>query len=354
MIPIQTLGAVIKATYEGQPDTNAFTDAMVAKVLAALPASARGSALGVAELDASGMIPPSRINVAGLAFQGAWNPVTNTPTLIDGTGTAGHFYKADRAGTYNFGNGTYVFNQGDWAIFVGGTWQRIGVSDAVGSVNGRLGDVVLTAADVGALPSTYTPPAAKVQSVNGQEGAVVLDAAAVGAKPAGYTPAWADVSDKPNFAALYQPKQRGGIGPAIPAGMYYRTSSQVIPQNTETPLNWTTNVYDPYGIRNGSNFTVPAWARYARLSGTVQWGGASGSSTNPIWSQVRVNGLEVPGCIRQRAQGSIFVIAIPISTTIFPVQPGDVISVVVSQSTVANRGVESGTCLQVEFFEAMS
>ena len=42
---------------------------------------------------------------------------------------------------------------------------------AVDSVNGKTGDVVLTAADVGALPDTYTAP---VSSVNGQTGAVQL------------------------------------------------------------------------------------------------------------------------------------------------------------------------------------
>lgn len=45
---------------------------------------------------------------------------------------------------------------------------------AVDSVNGQTGEVVLTAADVGALPESYVPPAAPVQSVNGQTGAVQL------------------------------------------------------------------------------------------------------------------------------------------------------------------------------------
>ena len=45
---------------------------------------------------------------------------------------------------------------------------------AVDSVNGKTGAVVLTASDVGALPESYVPPAAPVQSVNGQTGAVQL------------------------------------------------------------------------------------------------------------------------------------------------------------------------------------
>ena len=49
------------------------------------------------------------------------------------------------------------------------------------SVNGQTGGVELDAADVGALPDDYTPPAAPGQSVTGQTGAVTLAAADVGA-----------------------------------------------------------------------------------------------------------------------------------------------------------------------------
>lgn len=48
----------------------------------------------------------------------------------------------------------------------------------VTSVNGKQGTVVLTATDVGAMPSSYTAP---VTSVNTKTGAVVLDASDVGA-----------------------------------------------------------------------------------------------------------------------------------------------------------------------------
>ena len=51
---------------------------------------------------------------------------------------------------------------------------------AVDSVNGKTGTVVLNASDVGALPSSYTPP---VSSVNNKTGAVTLGAADVHALP---------------------------------------------------------------------------------------------------------------------------------------------------------------------------
>lgn len=74
-------------------------------------------------------------------------------------------------------------------------------SGAVSSVNGKTGAVVLTASDVGALPSSYQAPVTSVNgmtgdvvisgggavdSVNGQTGDVVLDAEDVGAMPDSY------------------------------------------------------------------------------------------------------------------------------------------------------------------------
>jgi len=71
-------------------------------------------------------------------------------------------------------------------------------SGAVSSVNGKTGNVVLTASDVGALPSSYHAPVTSVNgmtgdvvisgggavdSVNGKTGEVVLTAADVGALP---------------------------------------------------------------------------------------------------------------------------------------------------------------------------
>ena len=72
----------------------------------------------------------------------------------------------------------------------------------VQSVNGQTGSVVLDAADVGALPDSYTPP---VTSVNGNTGAVVLDAADVGALPDSYTPPVTSVNGSTGAVVLSIP-----------------------------------------------------------------------------------------------------------------------------------------------------
>ena len=85
----------------------------------------------------------------------------------------------------------------------GAAWQDVSaVAGSVNSVNGKTGDVVLTASDVGALPSSYQAP---VTSVNGQTGDVVLDAEDVGALPDSYTAPVSSVNDQTGAVQLTIP-----------------------------------------------------------------------------------------------------------------------------------------------------
>ena len=114
-----------------------------------------GSANGVATLDSGGQVPLTQLPTAiqgALNYQGVWNASTNTPTLSSGVGTKGYFYVVDVAGSTNL-DGITSWNIGDWAVFNGTVWQKIDNTDAVASVNGYTGIVVLGYADVGA-PST--------------------------------------------------------------------------------------------------------------------------------------------------------------------------------------------------------
>lgn len=89
----------------------------------------------------------------GLSYQGTWNANTNSPTLTSSVGTNGHYYVVSTAGSTNL-DGITDWQIGDWAIFNGTVWQKIDNSDAVVSVNGQTGIVVLSAANVGAAANT--------------------------------------------------------------------------------------------------------------------------------------------------------------------------------------------------------
>jgi len=104
-----------------------------------------GVAGGVATLDGGGTVPTSQLPAAVLGavkYQGTWDANANSPTLASSTGTEGYYYVVSVAGSTNL-NGITDWKIGDWAIFNGTAWQKIDNTDAVTSVNGYTGTVVL-------------------------------------------------------------------------------------------------------------------------------------------------------------------------------------------------------------------
>lgn len=120
-----------------------------------IPTTEKAQPLGVATLDAGGKVPTSQIPMQGdLNYQGAWNANTNTPTLTSSTGTQGYYYVVSVAGTTNL-NGITDWQIGDWAIFNGSVWQKVDNTDAVTSVNGLVGTVVLTTTNIAEGTNEY-------------------------------------------------------------------------------------------------------------------------------------------------------------------------------------------------------
>lgn len=110
----------------------------------------KGQANGYASLDGGGKVPASQLPNSVMEFQGAWNASTNTPTLANGSGNPGDVYQASVAGTVDFGAGNITFAAGDFVIYgASGVWSKSVNSNAVASVNGYTGVVVLTKSDVG-------------------------------------------------------------------------------------------------------------------------------------------------------------------------------------------------------------
>lgn len=109
-----------------------------------------GVAGGVATLDGGGTVPTSQLPAAvlgALKYQGTWDANANSPTLASSVGTQGYYYVVSVAGATNL-NGITDWQIGDWAIYNGTAWQKIDNTDAVTSVNGLTGTVVLTYSDI--------------------------------------------------------------------------------------------------------------------------------------------------------------------------------------------------------------
>jgi len=146
-----------------------------------IPNTEKAAALGVATLDAGGTVPLSQIPASiqgGVSYQGTWNASTNTPTLSNGVGTKGYYYVVSVAGNTNL-DGITAWNVGDWAIFNGTVWQKVDNTDAVTSVNGYTGTVVLTNTDISGFGTMSTQNANAVAITGGS-----INGATIGATTA--------------------------------------------------------------------------------------------------------------------------------------------------------------------------
>lgn len=118
-----------------------------------------GVANGLATLGPDGKLTNAQIPeslLGGMNYQGTWNANTNSPTLQNGVGKKGWYYKVATAGTANVDGNNY-WQVGDLIVYNGTTWDRVeGGSTEVSTVAGRVGNVVLTASDIGGLVASAT------------------------------------------------------------------------------------------------------------------------------------------------------------------------------------------------------
>jgi hypothetical protein len=98
-------------------------------------------------------VSPLSNAIGALVYKGTWNASANTPTLTSGVGNKGDYYYVSVAGSTNL-DGITDWQVGDLALFNGTVWQKIDNTDAVQSVNGKTGVVVLNSNDVGATANT--------------------------------------------------------------------------------------------------------------------------------------------------------------------------------------------------------
>lgn len=148
----------------------ASTDVTTALTFTPENAANKGAANGYASLDAGGKVPVAQLPASvtgGMNYQGVWNASTNTPTLANGVGTKGFYYKVSVAGNTTI-DGSSNWTAGDMIIFNGTTWDKAeGGSPDVISVAGKIGAVTLVAADIGGLGTMATQAASSVNITGG-------------------------------------------------------------------------------------------------------------------------------------------------------------------------------------------
>ena len=115
--------------------------------------SEKGQANGYASLDSGGKVPVARLPNSIMEYQGTYDASSNTPTLVDGNGNTGDVYRVTVAGA---GVNSLNFVVGDYAIYNGSVWEKAhSGADAVVSVNGASGVVVLSTSDISEGSNLY-------------------------------------------------------------------------------------------------------------------------------------------------------------------------------------------------------
>lgn len=67
-------------------------------------------------------------------YKGTWDADANTPTLVDGTGSTGDWYRVNAAGAADLGSGENDYLVGDFVVYNGTVWQPWGTGYAVGGL----------------------------------------------------------------------------------------------------------------------------------------------------------------------------------------------------------------------------
>lgn len=257
----------LSGTADGSTDLGTFTGVTIAdnrnikqalqdletEVETRIDSTEKGAANGVATLDGSGLIPSSQLPLSVMEFKGNWNASTNSPSLVDGTGSSGDTYRVSADGTQNLGSGSISYTVGDWVYYTGTIWQRGDLVDAVTSVNSQTGAVTLTTTNISEGTNLYYTDARVLTKIN----ATSIDALSD-----------VDTTTSPP------------------------TNTQVLAYNTGSskwePANAATNAATGTGARNymetnpGAESVITGYVAYKDAAGTRPVDGTGGSPTATV------------------------------------------------------------------------
>ena len=136
----------------------------ITEVTNGLSSTLLGAPNGIATLDNNSKLVISQMPISVMDYKGTYDIVTNTPSLVDGTGNQGDVYVATTAGTRTFGAGnTLTVSVGDWLIYNGTKWEKT-LGNNVGS--GTVTSVGITLGTTGTDVNISNSPITSSGNIN--------------------------------------------------------------------------------------------------------------------------------------------------------------------------------------------
>lgn len=235
------------------------------------------------QLDAGGKVAYANLPASLMIYKGVWDASTNTPTLADGSGVNGWVYRVHPGGTVNFGSGNITFLSGDYVIYNGSVWQKSAGGDAVTSVNGQQGVVVLTTANIAEGGTNYYYTNTRVQTFGDTRYSllnhehVYSDIANLSSytgfdvryKSISYVPAWSEITGKPSFATVATSGSYTDLSGTPTLGSLSALSS--IGNTYITDVAWSKVTGAPSFLTTESDpiFTASSW--YSTTNNASNW-----------------------------------------------------------------------------------
>lgn len=235
------------------------------------------------QLDAGGKVAYANLPASLMIYKGVWDASTNTPTLADGSGVNGWVYRVHPGGTVNFGSGNITFLSGDYVIYNGSVWQKSGGGDAVTSVNGQQGVVVLTTANIAEGGTNYYYTNTRVQTFGDTRYSllnhehVYSDIANLSTytgfdvryKSISYVPSWSEITGKPSFATVATSGSYTDLSGTPTLGSLSALSS--IGNTYITDVAWSKVTGAPFFLtaENDPVYTASSW--YSTTNNASNW-----------------------------------------------------------------------------------
>lgn len=252
---------------------------------------------GLLQLDGNGRIPSAQLTVDAMQWNGTWNASTNTPTLIDGTGSPGDTYRVTVGGTRNLGSGNITFDVGDWAILnASSVWEKADMTDAVNSVAGLNGDITASALRTAlslVIGTNVQAQNANLQALAGLVSAANKLAYFTGAGTAAVTDLTAVGRNVIGAADQAAARTALGLGPAA-----VLNGNVSMPVWIEIPATYGTRA-PGYGD-NTLGFMVPA----NFVAGSVIYRGVSADASGATTVELRKNGVQIASTVKSIPFGS--------------------------------------------------